>query len=48
VPNRWGAQGWKTVHLAALGVPELQGALELAWRHAQPRGRRTKKRETTG
>jgi hypothetical protein len=48
VPNRWGAQGWTTIRLDAIGVPELQGALELAWRNAQPRGRRTKQRETTG
>jgi hypothetical protein len=47
VPNRRGAQGWTTVRLAAVGVPELEGALGLAWRRAQPRGRRTKKRETS-
>jgi hypothetical protein len=48
VPNRWGVQGWTTVRLAALGVPELEAAIERAWRHAQPHGRRTKQRETTG
>ena len=48
VTNRWGAQGWTTIRLDAIALPELKGALELAWRHAQPRGRRTKQRETTG
>jgi hypothetical protein len=47
VPNRWGAQGWTTVRLAALDPPDLAAALELAWRHTQPRAR-TKRRETTG
>jgi hypothetical protein len=49
VPNRWGAQGWTTVHLDAIDMLALQHALELAWRHAQPSGRRThRRRETTG
>jgi hypothetical protein len=49
VPNRWGARGWTTVRLDAITPPALEGALELAWRHAQPRGRRTqRRRETTG
>lgn len=48
VPNRWGAQGWTTVRLDAIALPELGGALEVAWRRAQPRGRRKKQRETTG
>jgi hypothetical protein len=48
VPNRWGAQGWTTVRLGAIGLPELRDALEQAWRHAQPRGRRKKQPETTG
>jgi hypothetical protein len=42
-----GVQGRTTVRLAAVGVPELGGALGLAWRRAQPRGRGTKKRETS-
>ena len=42
VPNRWSAQGWTTIRLDAIALPELQGALELAWRHAQPRGRSKK------
>lgn len=49
VPNRWGAQGWTAVHLDAIDMPALKDALERAWRHAQPRGRRTqRRRETTG
>lgn len=48
VPNRWGAQGWTTVRLEAIALPDLRGALELAWRHAKPRGRRTKRREKAG
>ncbi len=48
VRNRWGAQGWTTVRLDAIGLPELRDALEEAWRHAQPRGRRKKRREATG
>jgi hypothetical protein len=47
VPNRRSAQGWTIVRLAALDPPGLAAALELAWRHAQPRAR-TKRRETTG
>jgi hypothetical protein len=37
VPNAWGKQGWTTVTLAAISVPELEAALEMAWRHALPR-----------
>jgi hypothetical protein len=37
-----------TVRLAAIALAELQGAVELAWRHTQPRGRKPKQRETTG
>jgi hypothetical protein len=47
VPNRWGTQGWTTLRLAALDLPDLAAALDFAWRHAQPRVR-TKRRETTG
>jgi hypothetical protein len=47
VPNRWGAQGWTALRLDAVDRVELQSALELAWRHAQPRGRK-KQRETAG
>jgi hypothetical protein len=34
VPNAWGRQGWTTVTLAAINVPELRHAIEMAWRHA--------------
>ncbi len=34
VPNAWGRQGWTTVTLATINVPELRHALEMAWRHA--------------
>ena len=44
VPNAWGKQGWTTVTLSKLTVPELQNALEMAWRHALP----TAKRRPTG
>jgi hypothetical protein len=39
VRNKWGARGWTTAKLAALGVAELENALALAWRHALPRRR---------
>ena len=39
VPNAWGEQGWTMVTLVALGVAELEAALELAWRHAVARKR---------
>jgi len=43
VPNAWGRQGWTTVTLSKLTVPELRNALEMAWRHALPTAtRRTK------
>lgn len=40
VPNAWGQQGWTVVTLAALDVPELKAALELAWLHALPKKRK--------
>ncbi len=40
VPGGWGRQGWTTVSLARIGVAELKQALEMAWRHAQPKGRK--------
>src|SRR5262249_1370633 len=36
VPNAWGRQGWTTVTLNKLSVPELRNALEMAWHHALP------------
>lgn len=40
VPNAWGKQGWTTATLAKLKPDELEAALETAWRHALPTGRR--------
>jgi hypothetical protein len=37
VPNAWGAKGWTTAHLPELDDRDLQAALEMAWRHAQPK-----------
>ncbi len=36
----WGRSGWTGAKLSALKEAELQAALEIAWRHAQPKGRR--------
>jgi hypothetical protein len=36
VPNAWGSQGWTTVTLGKLTVPELRNALKMAWQHALP------------
>ena len=36
VPGGWGAQGWTTATLSAMSAPQLQDALETAWRHAVP------------
>jgi hypothetical protein len=37
VPNAWGRNGATTVTLGKITVPELRAALEMAWRHAQPK-----------
>lgn len=37
LPNAWGRQGWTCGALAALSADELRAALEMAWRHAQPK-----------
>jgi hypothetical protein len=37
IPNAWGKQGWTTVTLSKLKTAELKHALEMAWRHAQPK-----------
>ena len=42
VPNAWGAQGWTLAQLARLTEAELATALEMAWRHAQPKPRKRK------
>lgn len=36
IDNAWGRQGWTVGTLAKLSTPELEAALEMAWRHAQP------------
>jgi YjbR len=38
--NAWGRQGWTLAKLSALNEPELQAALEMAWRHALKTKRR--------
>ena len=40
IPNAWGRQGWTTARLAALSVPELKAALEMAYAHAVPAKKR--------
>lgn len=40
LPNAWGRRGWTRANLAALDESELRAALEMAWRHAQPKARR--------
>ena len=42
IPNAWGKQGWTTATLAALSTDELGQALEMAWRHAEKKPRRSK------
>jgi hypothetical protein len=37
VPNAWGAQGWTTAVLSKLTAAEARAALEMAYRHAQPK-----------
>jgi hypothetical protein len=37
IPNAWGRQGWTTMHLASATLADVQGALEMAWRHALPK-----------
>jgi predicted DNA-binding protein (MmcQ/YjbR family) len=45
VPNAWGKQGWTTATLSALSAADLRAALELAWRHAQPKALPAPKRK---
>lgn len=40
VAGEWGRQGWTTATLSELSLPELQQALEVAWRHAGPMPRK--------
>jgi hypothetical protein len=44
IPNAWGRQGWTTGILAKLTEADLRNALELAWRHAQPKAREPQRR----
>jgi hypothetical protein len=46
VPNAWGKQGWTTATLTKLTEPELKSALEMAWKHAQPKSK-AKTRKTS-
>ena len=43
VPNAWGQQGWTTVTLSKVTAAELQHALEIAWQHALPKKRATRR-----
>ncbi|MBR0995574.1 MmcQ/YjbR family DNA-binding protein [Bradyrhizobium japonicum] len=43
VPNAWGKQGWTTAILAKLTQGELTSALEIAWRQALPKVRKSKR-----
>ena len=38
--NAWGRQGWTTATLSKLSSADLEAALEMTWRHAQPKTRR--------
>jgi hypothetical protein len=40
VAGGWGKQGWTTATLSELSIEELRQALEQAWRHALPAGRK--------
>lgn len=40
VAGGWGRQGWTTAILSELSIGELHQALEQAWRHALPAGRK--------
>jgi YjbR protein len=44
VPGGWGRQGWTTLALGKIGVPELKQSLEMAWRHALPKRQAPKPR----
>ncbi|HET7850562.1 MAG TPA: MmcQ/YjbR family DNA-binding protein [Pseudolabrys sp.] len=46
IPNAWGRQGWTVGTLAKLSTAELGAALEMAWRHAQPRRGIRRRRQT--
>lgn len=35
LPNKWGASGWTSVDLRAIGKAELAEALKMAWEHGR-------------
>lgn len=37
IDNGWGRQGWTRFDIAAASDQDVHAALEMAWRHAQPR-----------
>jgi hypothetical protein len=39
VPGGWGKMGWTAATLAQLSLPELEVAVEIAWRQALPKKR---------
>lgn len=47
VPGGWGRQGWTTIALTKIGIPELKQSLEMAWRHALPKKASSKGRTKT-
>jgi hypothetical protein len=40
----WGAAGWTRAELSALDKEELRAAVEMAWKHAQPREKAGRKK----
>ena len=44
IDNAWGRQGWTTATLSALSAAELKDALTVAWRNAQPRPAKKRKK----
>ncbi len=42
VANAWGQQGWTVGVLAKMKKDELAAALEMAWRHALPKPKKSK------
>lgn len=46
VNGAWGTQGWTTVTLSKVPVAVLKEALRLAWHHAQPAAKRSKRQRS--
>lgn len=40
LPNKWGASGWTSVDLKAIGKAELGEALKMAWEHGRAKAAR--------